>query len=358
MRGRRRGLLWTLGAALVICTSAAGCLSTRNYPDAAQAQIPRELEKVTLPPYVIEPPDILLVDVLRTVPLPPYHIDTQDVLFISYLGPTRPNEPLGGTYYAVDPEGNILLGPSYGRVKVQGLTDTEAAQAIKEQLIKSGLKREDVNAAQVAVSPVQTRALQQIRGQHLVRLDGTINLGTYGDVLVAGRTLKEAQMAINEQLSHYLKDPEVTVDVYGYNSKIYYVIMDQGDAALQMIRLPVTGNETVLDALAQVNGLPALTSRYHVWVARPAPAGSGCRQVLPVDLPAIAQCADTATNYQVLPGDRVYVKVDPLVRVDQMLAKVFTPVERVFGGILLGNSTVLNLRSPANTNGTGNGGGF
>ena len=34
----------------------------------------KELAKVTLPAYVIEPPDILLVDALRVVPKPPFRI--------------------------------------------------------------------------------------------------------------------------------------------------------------------------------------------------------------------------------------------------------------------------------------------
>ena len=37
-----------------------------------QGRMPaKELAKVSLPPYVIEPPDILLIDALRVVPKPP-----------------------------------------------------------------------------------------------------------------------------------------------------------------------------------------------------------------------------------------------------------------------------------------------
>ena len=38
------------------------------------------------------------------------------------------------------------------------------------------------------------------------------------------------------------------MDVQGFNSKLYYVILDGGGAGQQVVRLPVTGNETVLDA--------------------------------------------------------------------------------------------------------------
>src|SRR5207253_8950967 len=48
--------------------------------------MPKEMEKVTLPPYVIEPPDILLIDALSVVPKPPYHIAPLDSLLIQVTG--------------------------------------------------------------------------------------------------------------------------------------------------------------------------------------------------------------------------------------------------------------------------------
>src|SRR5262249_54240659 len=84
-------------------------------PAGVVPQAPRELSKAPLPPYRIEPPDILLVEVV----------------------------PVGG--------------------------------------------------------PIKFD--QQIRGQHLVRPDGTIGLGIYGSAYVAGMTLEEAREAIAQQLA-------------------------------------------------------------------------------------------------------------------------------------------------------------
>jgi len=58
-----------------------------------------------------------------------------------------------------------------------------------------------------------------------------------------------------------------------------------------------------------------------------------------VDWRGITQDALTATNYQILPGDRIYIKADDLIALDNWLVKITTPVERVFGGILLGAGT-------------------
>jgi polysaccharide export outer membrane protein len=116
----------------------------------------------------------------------------------------------------------------------------------------------------------------------------------------------------------------------------------------------VTGNETVLDAISQVNGLQSVSSK-RIWIARPVP---GCEEniVLPVDWCAVTGRGAAATNYQILPGDRVFIAEDQLVALDSHIAKLIAPVERVFGFTLLGTSTVSTLRF-FHRGGTGGGGG-
>jgi hypothetical protein len=199
--------------------------------------------------------------------------------------------------------------------------------------------------------------MQQIRGEHLVRPDGTVGLGVYGSVYVAGMTLEMAKAAIEAQLSQFLLHPEVSVDVYAYNSKVYYLVFDGGGYGQQIYRLPITGNETVLDAVSQLNGLPAVSSKKYIWVARPSHSTTCCDQILPVDWNRIVECAGTETNYQLFPGDRVYVKADSLICTDNWLAKVVSPIERVLGVTLLGATTVNALRTNPNSNSNGNGSG-
>ncbi|HMC90779.1 MAG TPA: hypothetical protein VKI17_14575, partial [Gemmataceae bacterium] len=71
----------TLGAFLIGCLLATGCHSQQLRPPV-DSQVPRELAKVTLPTYVIEPPDILLLDAQRLVPVPPYRIAPLDILYV------------------------------------------------------------------------------------------------------------------------------------------------------------------------------------------------------------------------------------------------------------------------------------
>jgi polysaccharide export outer membrane protein len=328
---------------------SSGCLSPQIKPPA-DSKLPVELNKASLPTYVIEPPDILLLDVIRVVPKPPYHIEPLDALFIR-VPEALTAEPIQGIY-VVEPEGTVALGASYGKVAVVGLTMDQAKAAIENHL------RKLLKSPETFVAIAQSKGIQQIRGEHLVRPDGTISLGTYGGVYVTGMTIAQAKETVERHLSEFIVHPEVSVDILAYNSKVFYVITDGGGFGQQVIRLPATGNETVLDAIAQVNGLPAVASKNHIWIARPAPAGQSQDQVLPVDWNAITECGKTATNYQVFPGDRIYVKADALITLDTWLAKITNPINRLFGTILLGNETIVSLRDRPGTASTGTGTGF
>jgi protein involved in polysaccharide export with SLBB domain len=300
--------------------------------DQGKGGVPVELCKVSLPPYIIEPPDILLIDTVRMIPLPPYRIEPLDVLLLQ-VAEALPNQPIMGPY-AVTPDGTINLGYVYGTVRVAGLTLEEAQTVIRNQL------KQSLTNPQVAIALGQSRTIQQVRGEHLVRPDGTINLGSYGSVYVAGMTLTQAKCAVEKYLSQFVLNPEISLDVFAYNSKVYYVITDGAGFGQQVFRFPITGNETVLDAISNIAGLPVVASKKYIWVARPSAPGHGCYQILPVDWKAITQGGATETNYQIFPGDRVYVRADCLITLDNWVTKLISPVERLFGVTLLGVSTV------------------
>lgn len=314
----------------------SGCVHHRHCVDSNVAGLPRELDKTVLPTYVIEPPDILLIDAVRLIPKPPYLVEPLDSLFVHVTG-TLQNEPIQGVY-AVEPDGSVKLGFAYGAVAVAGLSVDQAKKAVETHI------RRTLPNAQAYVSLAQSGGLQQIQGEHLVRPDGTVGLGTYGSVNVAGMTLDEAKAAIETHLSAKLLNPQVSLDVFAYNSKVYYVITDGGGFGEQVIRIPSSGNETVLDAISQINGLSAVSSKHRVYLVRPAAVGE-CDQVLPVDWKAITRGGRTATNYQVLPGDRICIDANPLVTTDTFLARVISPVERMFGITLLGTTTIQTIKN-------------
>jgi polysaccharide export outer membrane protein len=243
---------------------ACGCQTVKT-PESkiASSNVPSEFNKVSMPTYVVEPPDLLLVEVLEALP---------------------------------------------GR-------------------------------------PIQ--------GERLVRPDGTITLGFYGDVYVAGLSLPEIKEKIVLHLRKYVQDEvlglwkfdptekeykavdpkdsdAVFVDVASYNSKFYYV---QGDVAATG-RYPITGNELVLDALNNAGGLIPTAAPQNIRLVRPAPPGACCEQKLPVNLAAIVSGGDPTTNYQLMPGDRLVVYRDPIVRTTIFIDRLAAPFQTVVNSML------------------------
>jgi polysaccharide export outer membrane protein len=329
-RRAREAVLTAVG--LAVALSGLGChgAAAKHQEPIPDMQLPKELNKVTLPAYTVESPDILLIDAVRVIPLPPYKVQPLDALYVYSPNPI-PNEPLQGIY-PVEVDGTINLGIAYGGTF--SVADKTTPQIEKE--LKAFLRRQ-VKDIDVTVSLAASRGSQAIAGQHLVRPDGTVGLGTYGSVYVAGMTIAQAKQAIERHLSRYLYRPEVSVDVYAFNSKWYYVITDFAGNGEQVVRLPSTGNETVLDAISFIGGLSPVSSK-KIWVARPAPAG--CEdQILPVDWKGITRRGHTRTNYQVLPGDRVFVMSQPITKFDTYFGRILAPIERGLGTTLLGYTT-------------------
>jgi polysaccharide export outer membrane protein len=205
----------------------------------------------------------------------------------------------------------------------------------------------------VVVEVLEALAARPITGERLVRPDGTISLDFYGKVYISGLKVTEAKEKIINHLRKYLsdellglieQDPEtgeyiaippaesktVFVDVTSYSSKVYYV---QGDVGAPG-RMPITGNETVLDAINYAGGLAPTASHTNIRLVRPAPAGSACEQVLPVNYAAIVYGGDPTTNYQMLPGDRLVVYRDPIVRSTLFLDRLAAPFNTVVQSIL------------------------
>jgi len=295
-----------------------------------ESSVPRELDKVTLPRYVIEPPDILLIEGIKLVPKSPHKIETFDALLVRVTG-EFPEEPIDDAY-SVDADGSINLGPSYGRIEVVGETIEEAEQKIQSELAKI------LTNVDVSLSLLQGAGAQQITGQHLVGPDGRVNLGTYGSVFVAGMTIEATQAAIEDQLKLKLEDPKVFVDILAYNSKVYYIVTEGGGFGDDVSRLPITGNETVLDAVANIGGISQFSTT-KLWIARPAPNGVGCEQILPVEWQDITRGASTATNYQLMPGDRLFIAENKVTKLSNVVASTLRPFESVVGFVSLATST-------------------
>src|SRR5579862_8521646 len=305
----------------LLCWASVGCVAPQPVPDrfaACDPSVPREQNRYSLAQYRVMPPDILQIEavynvrgsatrlrsgdqltvrLLNGLPLDMGEETQQNILQLYTKAPEIQAKIINGPYLVLA-DGTIDLGAAYGKIPIAGLTVDEARATISQYLHDHAGLREP----KLSVFLTDMAGRQVISGQHLVRPDGTIGLGIYGQIRVAGMTLNEVRESLEVHLAQFLNQPLVSVDVLAYNSKVYYVIMDGGGYGQQVVRLPCTGNETVLDAVSQVNGLPQVSSK-KIWIARPSPDNLGRPQILKVNWQSITSDAVAATNYQILPYD-------------------------------------------------------
>jgi len=207
----------------------------------------------------------------------------------------------------------------------------------------------------VRVEVLQAAPGKPIQGPRLIRMDGTISLDFYGDLDVVGLRATQIKEKVVLHLREYLDDialdlvkidettgdpaldakgnpvakapaasGTVYVDVEQYNSATYYVQGDVGRPG----RFPFTGRETVLDALNYAGGfLPTFDER-DINLARPARAGKPAR-VFKVDHEAIVNRGESATNYQIFPGDRITVGRNSFVKATVELNRLAEPFSLV-----------------------------
>jgi protein involved in polysaccharide export with SLBB domain len=203
--------------------------------------------------------------------------------------------PGGGLF----PQGHRLIDPA----KEIRASNAEAA-ALPRELDKRVTPPFAVEPGDVLlVYPADLDSPIRLPGDQPVLPDGTITLGRYGRLQVAGRTAEEIQTEAQALIRNEAKDAgPVVVRIVSRQSKVVYVLGEVNAPGA----FTLSGRETVLDAIILAGGLTDRASRDNILLSRPTGPCS-CRLVLPVCYNEIVQLGDTSTNYQVVAGDRVFV---------------------------------------------------
>ncbi len=327
-----------LRVSLAVVCLAAGCRGAQRLAGVCDP-IPHENQGAAIPEYVCRPPDVLAIDIEPVAGGGKTLRPGDEVLLVIGSDDTRFAED--ATVVAAD--GTLTLpilesrdnGTPVGGlppVKVDGLTTLGARQKILAAL-KGKLTKPLVQ--------INTLAAPSLSGLYLVRPDGRIKLGRFGVFAATGLTPSQIEQNVKARARAEtgVADIRVSVDVQAYNSSVYYVIADGGGLGDQMQILPKTGRDTVLDVVGEIGGLPQNAGKTTLWISRPI-AGPGDRAViLPVDWAGITKRGAQSTNYEMLPGDRLYIKADRSLATDTALAKFLGPIERIFGTVSLGAVT-------------------
>ncbi len=205
----------------------------------------------------------------------------------------------GGQGLAILPTGHFLL-----KSTKQVMRSAPSGAPLPRELQKSVLPAYYLQPGDVLlVEPLSLDSQLRFPSDQTILADGTIDLGRYGRPVVAGKTVDQVEVdvaALVAAVDH--RNEPVNVRLVNPQSAVYYVL---GEVAAPG-SFPLVGRETVLDGIIAAGGLTSRASPCGILLSRPTPPGS-CRVVLPVCYRHIVQLGDTATNYQLLPGDRIYV---------------------------------------------------
>lgn len=275
-------------------------LTPQPVPEVPDNPPPHEGAMIDLPDYRIEPPDMILVEVLEALP----------------------GRPISGERL-VRADGTISLG-FYGDVHVRGLTLKQA----KVQIIKSlrgTLSNEALGLLQEWSPPPVEPEKSENEDE-----DGDENEKAEGSPF---RGDDDASNHDEIDWPAWTPAPpersnRIFVDVTRYNSKNYHVLGDVASPG----RVPITGNETVLDALLFAGGLLPTADPHNIRLVRPGRDGKPGKIHL-VNLEAIRDRGETATNYQIFPGDRIVVGRDKVVERTVQVDRLATAIHTVIASI-------------------------
>ncbi|HKB39359.1 MAG TPA: SLBB domain-containing protein [Gemmataceae bacterium] len=153
------------------------------------------------------------------------------------------------------------------------------------------------------VQPAKFDSPVRLPGDQPVLPDGSINLGQYGRLIAAGKTVEQIEAEARGLVEAQTRDAgPILVRIVSRQSKVFYVLGEVNAPGAY----PLAGRETVLDALLAAGGVTNRANLRGVTLSRPTPP-DGCRVVLPICYEEIVQIGDTSTNYQIAAGDRVFV---------------------------------------------------
>ena len=152
-----------------------------------------------------------------------------------------------------------------------------------------------------------------------VQRDGTIDLGQYGRVAVAGLSLEEIRERAQARVAAHFDGPGgvAQASYHGDTRPIdtsisVRLVSDESSRVFVLgeVNAPgyysLVGRETVLEAIISAGGLTEAANKHKLILTRPTSVEKP-RKIFPICYHQIVQLGDTSTNYQVQPGDRIYV---------------------------------------------------
>jgi len=167
----------------------------------------------------------------------------------------------------------------------------------------------------------------EVSGQYIINNEGKIQYEFVGDIKLAGLTKEEATKALVKRLSEYIVNPDVTVTITGYNSKIVYIVGEVGHPGKVYMRGDTI---TVREALVQA-GLPLLTGVTKRSRLITPSKNAKTRESQDVNVYALIFQGDLSQNKIMKPGDVLFVPPTFLTKTIRTLRPVAAPIGTATG---------------------------
>ena len=178
----------------------------------------------------------------------------------------------------------------------------------------------------------------EFSGVYPVNLEGKIQYKFVGDIDVTGLNKKEVEEKIKGIIAGYIINPEITITILEYKSKVIYVLGEVGQPGKYFMRVDsVPVREAVVNA-----GLPTLSAAMRR-CRLVTPSKNGRIKTRSVDLYSILYGGNLKNNLDMHPGDVLYVPATVMAKI----IRVINPVTAAVGVTASGPSDVSTAKSAA-----------
>jgi len=280
---------------LLLAACATGCntLSSLGLGGSSQNKILKPAKKISqAPSRSIQAPteaskaplDVYLIDIGDTILLEATDFDTTVQL---------PGDQV------VKPDGYISLGEC-GRLMVMNKS-IEHVRAEAQMQVDDHVRRE--LEIDFEIDRRQRQAERERERLESEREDaGDADESVVADLELGAEDDQEQRLALERAISDARGKNKISARIVNWDSKRIYVLGEVNSPGA----FAYIGNETVLDAILEAGGLNADANQHQIIITRPSDCDS-CRTVMQVCYDQVVQLGDTSTNYQLQPGDRVFV---------------------------------------------------
>lgn len=218
------------------------------------------------------------------------------------------------------PQANSMPGqePQQQQQQDPNMMDIEGIRHMKEVEIVGEGERYTLGPEDVV--QIMVRNQPDFSGYFVVGPEGHIQYNWCGDVMAEGLTKEELKAKLTERLAEYVRYPEVSVAIVEYNSKAVYVVGSVSNPG----RYPMKGDHINLRDALVLAGLPTdVAAMYRARIVRETEDG-------PIDIDVnvkdLLYKGEMDKNYELEPGDIVYVPMSRFVKTTNYMNQALGPV--------------------------------